>query len=759
MRKNLFKAICLLALALLAASCTNSGPGPILMTGGGIERPLSNKDIPRNISPKGLLEDIFDPPDDGTMEITWQKEPAAGSSSISLLSADNLPQSAIYAIVDFFDYAGQGLLDDGLCIRTGQMIFEFRLMTDFTATEEGTTIAVESYSSFVSSPLEIVQEGARAEYEVTGLEGISGSANTQIVISLEAGTSNLKVSLAAGMDIETAFETDKEISGEVNGTQVSAATTKEEAAKFFGEDRWLWLLTNNDRTDGYRVSYTPIDGSNYSVTIEFSNMPDRYGTIESGSIRYDISTTFLSLGDYNASLVNAASTVEPIVIRTYDTNERFTYEMENQAISGLVWTAIDGTTPTIFSNTMGSKGYPNIVRVNGETISIEEKPELTLSTYDIKGTGSEGNPYQIWTREQLYGVADLVNRGVLDTEGKYFKLMDDIDLHYAEWDGIGSIQDAFVHEPNSYAFFVLGIDYQNITEDEVYKIFRGHFDGNGKTIYNLAMNPGIFEESMYADGTSFNGFFGVIASGTTIKDLTIENVKMEVEGISGAFVGFIPNAEDDDANPRPVELTNLTLKGDIEIYGRNDIGGIVGRAMQKSELRMTNCDVIADAGSFITDNTPALGEFEYTTFMGGIIGTAYSRSGNGTTLDDCNVSNLKVDGAIECIGGVAGHFDTGTISGSDLKNVDVSINNRLNYTIDVQAAGAVAGSIINNVTLNGISFEDVTVTYPKHIEALRYFGVIGRHRSDDAAEIASKIISDGNYAEGNITGLTVINPQ
>ena len=72
-----------------------------------------------------------------------------------------------------------------------------------------------------------------------------------------------------------------------------------------------------------------------------------------------------------------------------------------------------------------------------------------------KGAGTQASPYQIESAEQLAFIAEMVNAGVTTYENTYFKLMTNIDLNNLTWVPIGS--------------------------SEV-NCFKGHFDGNNKTI-------------------------------------------------------------------------------------------------------------------------------------------------------------------------------------------------------------------------------------------------------------------------------------
>lgn len=112
------------------------------------------------------------------------------------------------------------------------------------------------------------------------------------------------------------------------------------------------------------------------------------------------------------------------------------------------------------------------------------------------GDGTSGNPYQIANCAQLDGMDD--NDTDLD---KHFMLVDDIDCQSVAMPPIGVTMAGAVK-------------------------FTGVFDGNDKTISNVALNT-------FSQGT---GLFWA-TDGATITDLTIDNITAEGEDNVGALAG------------------------------------------------------------------------------------------------------------------------------------------------------------------------------------------------------------------------------
>ena len=143
------------------------------------------------------------------------------------------------------------------------------------------------------------------------------------------------------------------------------------------------------------------------------------------------------------------------------------------------------------------------------------------------GSGTQADPYLISTPEQLAGLAERTNTDKEDFAGQYIKLTADIYLTdftnpdtttWLEWEPIG---------------YKL-MQYNNPTD---YGYFRGNFDGDGHTIYNLyygsGMNwaddwdPNDFELELNGyDWSVMNKALFVNVDGGTIENVRMANAKM-----------------------------------------------------------------------------------------------------------------------------------------------------------------------------------------------------------------------------------------
>lgn len=240
----------------------------------------------------------------------------------------------------------------------------------------------------------------------------------------------------------------------------------------------------------------------------------------------------------------------------------------------------------------------------------------------VTGSGTEDDPYVLYTAQHLRDLADEVNSdSYAPTEIEYFQLGNDIDLANEEWIPIGNS----LEQP-----------------------FSGYFDGNGYTISNLKITQ-LTEENKNL------GFFGVL--GGYVKDLKLENVTIDVENptnlteypaIGGlAGVSYISVFEG-------IEVTgtiSYTDEGYVEegtrYYDQAYIGGLVG-------LGAVADNYYVDAGYCMTDvdiDAPAP-----TTIAGGLIGyyTTSGPTGIFHLHDSYAVGDIKA-GAFA--GGLIGHMD------------------------------------------------------------------------------------------------------
>ena len=157
------------------------------------------------------------------------------------------------------------------------------------------------------------------------------------------------------------------------------------------------------------------------------------------------------------------------------------------------------------------------------------------SNKTFSGSGTQTDPFLIGTPEQLAGLAERTNVDKEDFAGKYIKLTADIYLtDFSNPDTTAWLQ----WEPIAHHLMQWG-------EAADTAFFRGHFDGDGHTIYNMYYGAGMnwgddwdpndwdIDISTYDFSVMYKALF-VHADGATIENVRLANARMA--GVTQAFL-------------------------------------------------------------------------------------------------------------------------------------------------------------------------------------------------------------------------------
>lgn len=250
---------------------------------------------------------------------------------------------------------------------------------------------------------------------------------------------------------------------------------------------------------------------------------------------------------------------------------------------------------------------------------------------------SNGN-YTITSAAEFAGLAQLMNdeENPQTFEGKTITLTTDIDLNSKEWTPMGKA----TREVN-------GIAGGSVS-------FKGTLDGQGHTINNLKM---IIPSNTNEDQAI--GFIGSVAGGT-VKNLFFTNVNVQAPNskLAGAAVGMLSN----DGVVENVHVLGGSVTG-------KSIGGVVGRVVLSGTINnCTNAATVTGTGSNI----------------GGITGAAYY-SEEGKTI---NISYCRN------IGSITGGYDAGGIVGLSCANISGCSNSGNITAINKGGAYGNAGGIV-----------------------------------------------------------------
>ncbi len=332
------------------------------------------------------------------------------------------------------------------------------------------------------------------------------------------------------------------------------------------------------------------------------------------------------------------------------------------------------------------------------------------------GDGSAGyKAYEISTVEQLKELAKHVNEGQ-DYSGKYFKLTANIDLAGEDWTPIGTKEHSF----------------------------KGHFDGNNKTISNLTINNADLD---------YAGLFGKLETSGELKNVTINNVSITAGAQVGALAGSAYTGT----------VSGVTVKGNIQIKGSYKVGGLAGEGYAKID----KCVVDGADGSTIT------GSYKATNLEGDCVGGLVGFRGEGTTIvtTSCTVNNVMVTGTRKVGGLIGSTFYNNTVTDCSVENVTVGTNATAEYANDNQKTMCVGGllGIFNDNggkgTLSNCWVENITLTAPADVTARMGYisggsrGEVNATSGEFPVPTAEQLTVDGVAALGTNSGSNIPSTQ
>ena len=168
-----------------------------------------------------------------------------------------------------------------------------------------------------------------------------------------------------------------------------------------------------------------------------------------------------------------------------------------------------------------------------------------ISWYPTVATAAEtatAATYELYTAEQLAGLAQLVNDYGVTFKGDTVKLMVNADLKNSEWEPIGRI---------------------GITSTDFDFSFKGTFDGQNKTVKNLKVN-----------NEGWAGLFG-IAYKATITNVKIDGVTLNSNRQTGSVVGQLYGSLE-NCHVSNVNITVVPNWTGTAYDNGDKVGGIVG---------------------------------------------------------------------------------------------------------------------------------------------------------------------------------------
>ena len=300
---------------------------------------------------------------------------------------------------------------------------------------------------------------------------------------------------------------------------------------------------------------------------------------------------------------------------------------------------------------------------------IEDKTPGDITKDENGNTlkGTEEEPYEIWSIEDLVAFSKSVNNGI-NYAGQYISLKKTLDFasifSYSDYTtkeydvylgGDGTVDLKTQLSSEGYGFKTIAG-----TINGNYQIFRGTFDGENNEILNLYMKD--------------SAFF------SNIENATIKNLKIDGEITGEAYAGMIQKATDSYIinctnyadltgqlvggiciNSTNSYFYNCCNSGKISAKWQSGAGGIVATAnngtqiynsYNLAEVSLVNGTSYASSGGIIgiarensskitIENCYNIGNITSSVYAGGIIG---SFSGDEITVNNCYFLNNENNG-------------------------------------------------------------------------------------------------------------------
>lgn len=203
----------------------------------------------------------------------------------------------------------------------------------------------------------------------------------------------------------------------------------------------------------------------------------------------------------------------------------------------------------------------------------------------------DGNTYTVYTDDGLMAWAEAAQ----GNPSLNCTLTHDIDLSGTEWEPVG--------------------DRNNV--------YTGTFDGNGHTIRNMAITK---ENLSFGDDC---GMFGRVGTNATIQDLTLEDVRLDVDA-DDVSIGAL-------AGSNQGIISNCRVSGNISVTNNKMgfVGGVVGR-MESGVIQYCHSSASIQGGN--------------SDYVGGVLGGEFLTK---TVIKGCSFSGSVTGG--NTVGGIAGY--------------------------------------------------------------------------------------------------------
>lgn len=259
---------------------------------------------------------------------------------------------------------------------------------------------------------------------------------------------------------------------------------------------------------------------------------------------------------------------------------------------------------------------------------------LNFANASDASIGSATNPYLVGDQHQMDAMHTLMTRA----NTTYFKLVDDVDMTGLVW---FPLNNGFP-EPG-------GTKYSGNAYDKAID-----FDGNLKTISNVATKSGASDSETYAS------IFGVLMG--NVYDLTVDHATIHPKGKSGVIAGYVGTGS---YGPSHCEVRNVTITNSTLTGGGDYCGVLAGQSAKNgnvfSSITIEDCEVS-------------------TT---GLAAGCLAYFANSATVSDITVSGTEVTSS--------GHANSSTIPNDGLAG---GIAARVNAAVDFDRCTFASGTVL-----------------------------------------------------------------
>lgn len=502
----------------------------------------------------------------------------------------------------------------------------------------------------------------------------------------------------------TAEESTIKVSGyfpagyEVTASIVDDINVVTEVGNSLDENSILMGIFSVKITKGEELFDCKAYGEKIKITLENTDTSKEYKVLE-------IDSSKIATVSENEPALMTASTMslaaEPVALAandgtTTDSSEEAITEVEDvQKEEDAISFATDSLDTYALLETTADEGI--------STLSIEEvvtsgvKWDGTIGTSFAAGDGSKEKPYLISEGKELAYLASEVNSGE-NFDGKYFQLVNDIDLNSKDWTPIGSYEEPFM----------------------------GVFEGAGHSISNGKI------ETDSALGTNTNytyGIFGAIQGNTItaeVKNIEFNNIQVNINAVAenkGVNVGIVSGTVFRKSKISNVLVKNGTIASAVDYTVSSNtvrllVGGIAGTATNSpteetdpgdgNRYAIENCYAsvtidtssieAATSGSYFTSYKNP--NYVAQVSVGGIIGRI--RSQNVWPANCLVETQINADGFI------------GPIFGSVYNNTSYTVQENLNTLWNgndaANGSNLTMSSYYTSYSANGTSFTSTYTT-------------------------------------------------